>query len=468
MIDLVPNHVARTYHSDIKPDLDFGKDDDTSKFFDPQNNFFYLVDPPGQSLQLPNPSHWQRPPGTDGTLEREDNDGTPAGDVPKATGNNQTSPSPTAGDWYETVKLNYGYNFADGSESYQPIPDTWKKVDKVIAYWQNKGVDGFRCDFAHLVPDDAWQWLIQQARRRDPDVYFLAEAFETASAPQGFTLDDLIKAGFDAVYDDPGYDILKGMFCCGKWANDLHDELPGEFMYGEFLRYAENHDERRIASPVVNGQGPDSSGFGSIEAGKPVSGTLYLLGPGPLLVFNGQEVGEPAAGKEGFGGDDGRTTIFDYWTMPQMAKWVNDGKYDGGGLDQKHKDLRAWYAEILKLAQKPGLGTGSTYSLQTFNKDNPDYTKGKDLFSYLRYDTDRDAWWLVVANFGTGSHSFDLTVPEDALQKTGLDQAGGPLTFERVFGGEARTFNRTLTGIRNGGVPLSIGPRGFEVYRIGM
>ena len=465
LIDLVPNHVARTYHSDIKPDRDFGKSDDTSTFFDAQNNFFYLVDPPGQKLSLPNPSHWERPSGTDGTIEREDNDGMPAGDVPKATGNNQTSPSPGVGDWYETIKLNWGYNFADGTKAFEPVPDTWKKMDQIVAYWQDKGVDGFRCDFAHLVPTEAWSWLIQQARQRDPDVYFLAEAFETASAPSGFTLDDLIRAGFDAVYDDPGYDVVKGMFCCGKWANDLHGELPSEFMYGEMLRYAENHDERRIASPVTTGEGPDSSGFGRAEVGKPVAGTLYLLGPGPLLVFNGQTVGEPGAGKEGFGGEDGRTTIFDYWSMPQMRKWVNDGAYDGGGLDQKYRDLRSWYGELLRLSQKPGLGTGSTYSLQTFNQDNADYTKGQYIFSYLRYDTDEDAYWLVVANFDEQEHGFDLTIPEDALAATGLDGASQPLTFDQVFGGET-TVERTVAEIRDGGVPITIDALGFQVYDI--
>ncbi|MFB6265170.1 MAG: alpha-amylase family glycosyl hydrolase, partial [Bradymonadaceae bacterium] len=77
LIDLVPNHVARTYHSDVRPELDFGRGDDPSTFFDPQNNFYYLVEPPNQKLKLPEPDHWSRPPGGDGTIEREDNDGTP-------------------------------------------------------------------------------------------------------------------------------------------------------------------------------------------------------------------------------------------------------------------------------------------------------------------------------------------------------------------------------------------------------
>ena len=44
IIDFVPNHVARQYHSDAKPEdvKDLGEEDDTTMAFDPQNNFYYL------------------------------------------------------------------------------------------------------------------------------------------------------------------------------------------------------------------------------------------------------------------------------------------------------------------------------------------------------------------------------------------------------------------------------------------
>ena len=433
MIDLVPNHVARTYHSDIKPELDIGRDDDTSTFFDPQNNFFYLVDPEGQSLELPNPPNWERPLGADGTIEREDNDGMPEGDVPKVTGNNRATPSPSTSDWYETVKLNYGYNFETGESSYDPVPDTWKKMNRVIAYWQNKGVDGFRADFAHLVPVEAWSYLIERAERRDEDVYFLAEAYSSPRAPPGFSLPNLVQVGFDAVYDDATYDRLKEVFCCGKWANDLPEVLPDDFMFDKFLRYAENHDERRVASPINEGE-PSESGFGSMEAGRAAAGTLFLLGSGPVLLFNGQTVGEPGEGKEGFDGDDGRTTIFDYWTMPQMAKWVNDHQYDGGQLGPEQRELRQWYAELVGVAQRPGFASGEIYMLQNHNRQKDGYTGGEHVLSFLRYDVERDVTWLVIANYDDNSHTPIVGIPEEALQFANLDQhetlVGDPVISE--------------------------------------
>ena len=49
VIDFVPNHVARQYHSDVKPEgvKDLGAEDDNSVSFKSSNNFYYL---PGQSV----------------------------------------------------------------------------------------------------------------------------------------------------------------------------------------------------------------------------------------------------------------------------------------------------------------------------------------------------------------------------------------------------------------------------------
>ena len=69
VIDFVPNHVARTYDSDIKPELSFGADDDPSTFYDPQNNFFYLVDPPGPGTLAPG-ARPLGPPGGSRRLDR--------------------------------------------------------------------------------------------------------------------------------------------------------------------------------------------------------------------------------------------------------------------------------------------------------------------------------------------------------------------------------------------------------------
>ena len=174
IIDLVPNHVARSCNSCVKPDCNFGPcggdgtGDDITKFFDPHNNFFYLTpDANGPPLRLPtcrdetpiSPTCQVSGVKCDGLFEGEKTFG-------RVTGNNVVSWTPQLNDWYETVKLNYGFDFTDPSKSVReypnawspdkPIPDTWKKMDQVIQHWQSMGVDGFRCDMSHMVPPEFW------------------------------------------------------------------------------------------------------------------------------------------------------------------------------------------------------------------------------------------------------------------------------------------------------------------------
>lgn len=465
IIDFVPNHVARSYGSTVKPEHDFGVDDDTDVFFDPHNNYFYLVDPPGQVLSIPEPEHWPRPEGANGTYYRENNTGDPPGDVPKVTGNDVTSAEVSVNDWYETVKLNYGYNFTTGETHYDPIPDTWEKMDRILAYWQEMGVDGFRCDFAHLVPVEAWEYLIENARERDPEVMFIAEAYHSDAAPPGYSFSNLISAGFDSVYDAETYHRIKGIYCCGDWANDIDGELPDDYMFSNMIRFAENHDERRIASPVVEGGNSHASGFGSFEAGKPAAGVLYTLGDGPILFYNGQEVGEEGAGDAGFSADDGRTTIFDYWTMPRMADWVNDHRFDGGELDDDRRDLRQWYRRLLHAVQKPGIATGNFYSLQHANADDPDYTSGQWLYSFLRYDSSHDVAWLIVANFGGERRQFDLRIPDEAAQFAGFSDADH-LELDDVLDDQKAVVEADGTRLDTDGIALDIAPHGFQMFHI--
>ena len=237
-----------------------------SQFFARDNSFFYL---PGQSLRLAHPPAWN-PPGVTFDNRFEPEDGGP-GRTPKVTGDNCATASPGVNNWYETIKLNYGYNFLDGQSQFQPRPRTWERMDRILAYWQSKGVDGFRCDMAHFVPREAWQFLTSAARAgRNPECFFLGEAY-----PSGWPGTpiinpfDLAEVGFDAVYHSPSYDALKRIYQ-GSGTQDDYDRavtfLPGR--RSAALCYLENHDERRLASPIVRNRpdggpcGPGDSGFG--------------------------------------------------------------------------------------------------------------------------------------------------------------------------------------------------------------
>ena len=300
LIDFVPNHVARSYHSDVRPELNFGEKgnggagDDRSIFFSPQNNFFYLQpDGHGPPLRLPtckdgqpisptckavaalyerrtsseNATDGHRPP-----LQKCD--GFFGGEMTfgRATGNNVVSWTPAITDWYETAKLNYGFDFTDPAKSVREypnanapdkaVPDTWKKMERVLEFWQAMGVDGFRCDMAHMVPPEFWNWAIAQARARQVDVVFIGEAYDNdpAKVPgvdpiisrlhggRSNVMFDLLNAGFNAVYDDQTYRALKKIYEGPGWANDIDDARPDDFIFENSIRYAENHDEVRLAA----------------------------------------------------------------------------------------------------------------------------------------------------------------------------------------------------------------------------
>ncbi|MBQ7421559.1 MAG: alpha-amylase, partial [Prevotella sp.] len=169
IMDFVPNHVARQYKSICKPKgvKDLGEDDDTTKHFSINNNFYYCW---GQPLDLTNiiDNETERDFSVENYIE------TPA----RATGNDQFSNRPNRNDWYETIKLNYGVDYCDASgrsEHFNPIPDTWTKMTDILLFWAKKGVDGFRCDMAEMVPTAFWYWATDKVKFQYPDVVFIGE-----------------------------------------------------------------------------------------------------------------------------------------------------------------------------------------------------------------------------------------------------------------------------------------------------
>lgn len=455
IVDFVPNHVARSHASTVKPELSFGAKDNREKFFDPANNFFYLTPDSGAQgegppLRLPTVDADGNP--TSPTLLAADRPGDGLFDGEKefgrVTGNDVVSWAPGADTWYETVKLNYGYNFTDPAKSTRryphgdqpdlPVPDTWKKMDEVIAHWQGLGVDGFRADMAHMVPPEFWRWMVARARQRNPDVYFMAEAYDsdpakvpggdgqTAAVTGGEVMAELLNAGFDAVYDDPAYDALKEIYDGGGTANALDEVRQRGFVFDNALRYAENHDEVRLASP-------SQWGGNGMAVGRPVSALLFGLSRGPVMVYHGQEVGEPADGAEGFGKDDSRTTIYDYWSMPEFAKWVNGGKYDGGELSDGQRDLRDYYRRLLAAVDEPAFRDGDFHPLNPDNLDNPAYGAvagggtGHWLYSYLRHDPESGQRMLVVVNLHPTEPLRDARImfPRRAMRFLGWDAIAG-------------------------------------------
>ena len=393
VIDFVPNHVARHYHSDAAPKgvEDLGEKDDTTKGFDPQNNFYYL---PGQQLR------------TD--FARSAAQAEPYVELPaKATGNDCFNASPSRNDWYETVKLNYGIDYQGGRAThFSPTPSTWKKMTDILLFWAEKGVDAFRCDMAEMVPTAFWSHAVAAVKKEHPDVLFIGEVYNPAQYR------DYLAAGFDYLYDKVGlYDTLRAIVCgnasascitsCWQATDDIKEHM---------LHFLENHDEQRIASAYF---------AGNAEKAKPALAAGALMSPGAYMVYAGQEIGEAGMDAEGFSGNDGRTTIFDYWNpaSPEEA-----ALYD-------------YYQKILTLCNsRKAFAQGGFFDLQYANYGR-DYGYNCDRqYSFLRH-FGREVY-LVAVNFDPASVQVGIKIPSHAFDvlklREGMKSAVSVMTEETV------------------------------------
>lgn len=391
IIDFVPNHVARQYHSDNCPEgegiEDLGATDNTSVHFSPKNNFYYF---PGERLH------------TDFDLQQ--GEAWPYVEEPaRATGNDVFGAYANHNDWYETVKLNYGVDYLDGrSTHFDPIPSTWVKMLRILLFWAAKGVDGFRCDMAEMVPAEFWGWAIPQVKTQYPKIIFIAEIY----GPDNYRR-YLDEGHFDYLYDKVGlYDTLRAITCgfananaityCWQAVDDIRPRM---------LSFLENHDEQRLASEFF---------AGDPEKGRAPMLVAATISTGPVMIYFGQELGERGMDTEGFSGWDGRTTIFDYWTIDTIRRWRNKGTFDGNMLTPQETELQAYYRTLLNLcSSESAIEQGEFYDLMYVNPISENFNPHKQ-YAYLRH-IDRTTL-LIVVNFDDKSVRVAVNIPEHAFK----------------------------------------------------
>jgi len=420
IIDFVPNHVARQYHSICKPEgvKDLGEGDNPQNGFDPQNNFYYC---PGQRFT----PYFDLYHGEDEPYIEE-----PA----KATGNDCFHNAPGMNDWYETVKLNYGVDYYAGRvEHFAPIPNTWSKMTDILLFWAAKGIDGFRCDMAEMVPAAFWQWAIDKVKFAYPQMIFIGEVYNPAEYR------NYLGAGFDYLYDKVGmYDTLRAVVrghqsthaITGAWqsTDDIRDHM---------LYFLENHDEQRIASSFF---------AGDAKKGIPALVVSALLQQNPLMIYAGQEYGERGMDKEGFSGNDGRTTIFDYWSIDTLVRAAQSK------LTTEEKQLKELYNKVMMIAStEQAVTDGVSFDLM--------YVNGHLQRQYAFLRKAGSEVLMVVANFDELPTIVDVTIPAHAFDYLKLKeknvQAIDLLTGEKL----------KLPLRRDGAVALQIPPLGAVILK---
>src|SRR5574344_309879 len=438
IIDFVPNHVSRDYRGS-----DLGKDDDKSVHWKPKNDFFYY---PGQSLNLPNSQAYRDEctafKNVDFNREYKllpkwlVNEGfkcrhkqsafeqllesnaailkcyeeSPA----KATGNDYT-PDPAITDWYDTVKINY----CDFHTS------TWDKMYEIVRFWAKKGVDGFRCDMVELVPMDFFKWLISKIKYEFKDLIFIAEVYQKQNYAKY-----IYQVGFDMLYDKSGlYDSLRAIV--GKNLND--SGVPVELwqsaktitwnwpflggMQPKMLNFLENHDEQRFASDAF-GKDPKNT-FAAMYVS-------LFLNTSAFMIYCGEEVGESGMDFEGLSGINGRTSIFDWWSIKSLRglyrmvhckeHYINSlGKASRKtGLSESQLRFFGRFASVIqKAAYKDVISKGSVYDLCYFNYSADGFDENKHFVFLRHYGNDTI---LVFSNFSKAPAKAKIRIPKGAFE----------------------------------------------------
>ena len=382
IMDFIPNHVARQYHSDVHPAgiKDLGETDNSTLAFSPQNNVYYI---PNEHLHL------------DSILKHQ---GTYTEIPARVSGNDVFSAWPGVNDWYETIKLNYGVDYQNGhSNHFSPITNTWKKMTDILLYWAKKGIDGFRCDMAEMVPVEFWHYAIAHVKQKYPELKFIAEVYNPNEYRNYIHI-----GGFDYLYDKVGlYDTLRSVVRqensattithCWQSTDDIQDHM---------LHFLENHDEQRIASPFF---------AGNAEKALPALVISATLDKAPLMIYAGQEIGEKGLGNEGFSGNDGRTTIFDYWGVPSYQKLSRGVKY----LTRPEKILYSFYKAVVKaINSSEAIREGKKFDLMYVNGSSEHFDPNRT-FALLRSTGKQTA--LIVANFADIDKELDINIPTEAF-----------------------------------------------------
>ena len=421
IIDFVPNHVARQYKSICKPRgvKDLGETDNAMMGFDPQNNFYYC---PGQRFMPYFDLYGGEP---EPYLEE------PA----KATGNDHFDNAPGQNDWYETVKLNYGVDYYAGRVGhFDPMPDTWKKMTDILLFWAKKGVDGFRCDMAEMVPAEFWAYATKVVKSKYKQLVFIGEVYNPGEYRH------YLASGFDWLYDKVGmYDTMRAVICHHASASAIsHAWQATDDIRDHMLYFLENHDEQRVASD-----------FFAASGWKGVPGMIasLLMQQNPFMLYAGEEYGERGMDREGFSGNDGRTTIFDYWSVDTLCRAAQKK------LTADEEALFDIHQKTMLLArQEKAVTDGVFFDLM--------YVNGhlERQYAFLRYA--EGELLLVVTNFEDRDVVTDVNIPAHAFDYLGIKE-------KKVIGTDLLSKEKLAMSLRkDGSVRMEIKARSGRVWKI--
>ena len=284
-----------------------------------------------------------------------------------------------------------------------------------------------------MVPAAFWQYATAIVKQKYKHIVFVGEVYNPAQYR------NYIAAGFDWLYDKVGmYDTMRAVIChhapasaiTGAWqqTDDIRDHM---------LYFLENHDEQRIASD-----------FFAADAmkGVPAMITSLLMQQNPFMLYAGEEYGEHGMDKEGFSGNDGRTTIFDYWSIDTLCR-AADKK-----LTAKEKQIFDIHKRAMQIASKEkAVSEGVLFDLMYVN---PQLER-----QYVFLRKAGKEVLLVAVNFDDYAVAIDVKIPAHAFDYLEFEEGTYLVT-------DLLTKEKEYTAIkRDGAIRLTMDARGAYVLK---
>ncbi len=144
------------------------------------------------------------------------------------------------------------------------------------------------------------------------------------------------------------------------------------------------------------------------------------------MIYMGQELGEQASDSEGYIGYDGRTTIFDYWSLGTLRRWLNGGHPSEERLTARERWLRNKYATILNICNKQqAIREGAFFDLMYVNYENPSVNPHRQ-YIFLRHYGEETL--IVAVNFSPDSADMHINIPEHAFEVLGMKKGTSVMT----------------------------------------
>ena len=127
--------------------------------------------------------------------------------------------------------------------------------------------------------------------------------------------------------------------------------------------------------------------------------------------------------KEGFSGHDGRTTIFDYWSVDTLVRAATRR------LTKEEKILKGVYDKVCQIAvTEKAVIEGVSFDLM--------YVNGQYSRQYAFLRKAGSEALLVVVNFDDWATTMDVTLPAHAFDYLKLHERKGAVTFTDLLTGK--------------------------------